>query len=50
MITDVITVNTPTSEIQMTFDKDKSLGECIEQAQRTYPEWTSMVIVILPVD
>lgn len=46
---DVITVNTPSAEIQMSFNAGQSLGECIEQAERAYPEWTSMVVVILPI-
>lgn len=49
---DVITVNLPEGEVEMSefgFDAHNDVAACVKLAAEIHPDYTSMVIVILPV-
>ncbi len=48
MIVDIITVNTPTKELEVKdFPEHGNVAECISIARDEHPDWTSMVVVLV---
>jgi len=50
MLVDIITVNTPIEEHEVMSFPDQMKGSanaCVEMCARAYPNWTSMVVVVV---